>query len=100
MIIRVTDTAIDPEDLESCQRAVRGQIQPAFEHLPGCHGIELHVRVDERHGDLIEVAAVSRWDDVEAMETAVRSEGYAEAMGVLRPMFQQAPIVRIFEVVD
>ncbi|MDQ3770893.1 MAG: antibiotic biosynthesis monooxygenase [Actinomycetota bacterium] len=100
MIVRVTDTAIDPEDLARCTEVVRDKVKPAFDSLPGCRGIEIHVRVDERHGDLIEVAAVSRWDSVEAMESAVRSEQYAEAMSDARRLFHQAPIVRIFEVAE
>jgi quinol monooxygenase YgiN len=100
MIIRVTDTAVDPEDLESCRRLLAEQIRPIFEEALNCRGIEIQVRVDERHGELVEVATVSRWDDVAAMEAAVRSEEYADAMAELRPLFQQAPIVRIFEVTD
>lgn len=100
MIIRVTDTAVDPEDLERCTRMLRERISPALVNLSGSRGIEIHVRVDERHGDLVEIAIVSRWDDREAMEVAVRSEDYSHAMAELRPLFQQAPIVRIFEVVD
>ena len=55
--------------------------------------------MDERHGDLVEIATVSRWDDRDAMEVAIRSEEYSDAMAEFRPLFQQAPIVRIFEVV-
>jgi quinol monooxygenase YgiN len=99
MIIRVTDTAIDPEDLERCTHLLRDSIAPALGKLSGSRGIEIHVRVDERHGDLIEIAVVSRWDDRDAMEAVIRSEDYAEVMAELRPLFQQAPIVRIFEVV-
>ena len=100
MIVRVTDTAIHHEDLERCKRVHREQVRPAFDLLPGCHGIEIHVRVDERHGELIEVAAVSRWESVEAMESAVRSREYADAMADIRGLFQQAPIVRIFEAAE
>ena len=99
MIIRVTDTAIDPEDLERCTRILRDRIAPALAQLSGGRGIEIHVRVDERHGDLVEIATVSRWDDRDAMEVAIRSEEYSDAMAEFRPLFQQAPIVRIFEVV-
>jgi quinol monooxygenase YgiN len=99
MIIRVTDTAIDPEDLERCTRLLRDRIAPDLAQLSGSRGIEIHVRVDERHGDLVEIATVSRWDDRDAMEVAIRSEEYSEAMAEFRPLFQQAPIVRIFEVV-
>jgi quinol monooxygenase YgiN len=99
MIIRVTDTAIDPEDLERCTRLLVDRIVPALAQLSGSHGIEIHVRVDERHGDLVEIATVSRWDDRDAMEVAIRSEEYSDAMAEFRPLFQQAPIVRIFEVV-
>jgi quinol monooxygenase YgiN len=97
MIIRVTDTAIDPEDLERCRQLTREQVAPAFEKIAGCRGIEIHVRIDERHGGLVEVAAVSRWESVEAMEAAVRSESYSDAMADIRGLFQQAPIVRIFD---
>lgn len=100
MIIRVTDSAVDPEDLERCRRLLSERIRPLFEERLGCRGIEIQVRVDERHGELVEVATVSRWDDVAAMESAIRSEEYAEAMGELRGILQQAPIVRIFEVAD
>jgi len=100
MIVRVTDTAIDPEDLERCTRLLGERVKPALAGLSGSLGIEIHVRVDERHGDLIEVAVVTRWDDRETMETAIRSEEYADAMSEMRPLFQQAPIVRIFQVVD
>jgi len=99
MIIRVTDTAVDPEDLERCTRLLGDRIAPALTKLAGSRGIEIHVRVDERHGDLVEIAVVSRWDDRDAMEVAIRSEEYSDAMTELRPLFQQAPIVRIFEVV-
>jgi len=100
MIIRVTDTAIDPEDLDRSTSLLKERITPALASLSGSRGIEIHVRVDERHGDLVEVAIVSRWDHRDAMELAVRSDEYAEAMAEFRPLFQQAPIVRIFEVVD
>ena len=99
MIVRVTDTAIDPEDLERCTRLLVDRIAPALAQFSGSRGIEIHVRVDERHGDLIEIATVSRWDDRDAMEVAIRSEEYTDAMTEFRPLFQQAPIVRIFEVV-
>jgi len=99
MIVRVTDTAIDPEDLERCTRLLVDRIAPALAQLSGSRGIEIHVRVDERHGDLVEIATVSRWDDRDVMEVAIRSEEYTDAMTEFRPLFQQAPIVRIFEVV-
>jgi quinol monooxygenase YgiN len=99
MIIRITDTGVDPEDLERCKQLLGDRIAPALSKLAGSRGIEIHVRVDERHGDLVEIAVVSRWDDRDAMETAVRSEEYTDVMTELRPLFQQAPIVRIFEVV-
>jgi|SRR5688572_27548348 quinol monooxygenase YgiN len=98
MIIRVTDTAIDPEDLDRCTQLLGDRIAPALSQLSGSRGIEIHVRVDERHGDLVEIATVSRWDDRDAMEAAIRSEEYTDAMAEFRPLFQQAPIVRIFEV--
>jgi len=98
MIIRVTDTAIDPEDLDRCTQLLVDRIAPALSQLSGSRGIEIHVRVDERHGDLVEIATVSRWDDRDAMEAAIRSEEYTDAMAEFRPLFQQAPIVRIFEV--
>ena len=100
MIIRVTDTAIDPEDLDRCTRMLKERISPALTSLSGSRGIEIHLRVDERHGDLVEVAVVSRWDHRDAMELAVRSDEYTDAMAEFRPLFQQAPIVRIFEVAD
>jgi quinol monooxygenase YgiN len=99
MIIRVTDTAVDPEDLGLCTQLLSDSIAPALAGLSGSRGIEIHVRVDERHGDLVEIAVVSRWDDRDSMEAVIRSDDYSEVMAQLRPLFQQAPIVRIFEVV-
>lgn len=97
MIIRVTDTAVDPEDVERAQELLHSVVRPACERIDGCQGIEVHVRIDEHHGSLVEVAVVSRWASRETMDAAMRSESYADAMGEMRALFQHSPIVRIFE---
>lgn len=97
MIIRVTDTAVDRGDVERSQELVRSVVRPALEGVEGCEGIEVHVRIDEHHGSLVEVAVVSRWATRQAMDSAVRSDEYGDAMADIRALFQHSPIVRIFE---
>lgn len=100
MIVRVTDTAVDPGDVERSQELVRSVVRPALEEVDGCEGIEVHVRVDAHHGNFVEVAVVSRWATREAMDAAVRSDEYGDAMADIRALFQHSPIVRIFETSD
>jgi quinol monooxygenase YgiN len=100
MIIRIFDTSLDRDDVELAKELFRDQVRPAFQKWDGCHGIDMHISVDEHSGDLVEVAAISRWDSRDAIEKAVVAEEYDEAMEGLKKLFQQTPIVRHFESVE
>jgi heme-degrading monooxygenase HmoA len=100
VIIRIFDTAVDPNDIEKAKELFRSQVEPAFAKFGGCNGIEMAMGVEEHSRDLIDVVAVSRWDSQEAIAEATRSEEYAEALKEIRALFMEAPIVRHFEVVE
>jgi heme-degrading monooxygenase HmoA len=100
MIIRIFDTAIDPNDVEKARELFRTQVSPAFGRFDGCLGIEMALGIEEHSGDLVDVAAVSRWDSLDAIQAAIASEAYGEAMSDMRTLFMQAPIVRHFEAIE
>lgn len=100
MIVRIFDTAIDPGDVERAKELFRSQVEPAFIKFPGCHGIEMYIGVEDHSGDLVEVAAVSRWETVEAIGKAIDTDEYSEALAELRKLFVQSPLVRHFERVE
>lgn len=100
MIIRMFDTALDPEDVEKAKGLFRDQVQPAFEGFGGCHGIEMFLGLEPHSGGLVDVAAISRWGSMSDIEKALDSEDYQNAMSDLKKLFAQAPIVRHFESID
>lgn len=97
MIIRLFDTSVDPGDVEQAVALFGSDVSPAFDSFDGCHGIELLVGVDEHSGDLVELCAISRWDDRGAIDAAIGSDDYVRALAEFRKLFQQTPIVRHFE---
>lgn len=100
MIIRMFDTAIDPDDVEQAKELFRTQVRPAFESFDGCHGIDMYMGLEPHSGGLIDVAAVSRWDSRTAIDAAIKTPEYDEALVELKKLFQQVPLVRHFEIVD
>ena len=100
MIIRIFDTAMDPDDIEDGKRLFRDQVIPAFAAFEGCHGAEMSLGIEEHSGDLIDVVSISRWDSMEAIQKATKSEDYQEALAEIRKLFQRSPIIRHFELVD
>ncbi len=100
MIIRIFDTAMEPHEIERAKQLFRDDVKPAFETFEGCHGVEMTIGVEEHSGDLVDVAALSRWDSLEAVQAATATEEYQEALAGIRTLFRQAPIVRHFELVD
>ena len=100
MIIRIFDTAIDPDDVEKAKELFRAEVRPAFDSFPGCHGIEMAMGVEEHSGDLVDVAAISKWDSIEEIEVARGTQEYEAALAGIRKLFQQTPIVRHFELVE
>ena len=99
-IIRIFDTAMDPADIEKAKKLFREQVRPAFEEFPGCHGIEMNLGIEEHSGDLVEVASISKWESFDAVNTAVATDDYKEALEEIRKLFARSPIIRHFEVVD
>jgi quinol monooxygenase YgiN len=100
MIVRIFDTAMEPDDIERAKELFRDQVRPAFADFDGCLGIEMFMGIDEHSRDLVDVAAVSRWESMAAIEKATALPEYEEALKEIRELFQQAPIVRHFEAVD
>ena len=99
-IIRIFDTAMDPDDIEKGTRLFRDQVRPAFEAFDGCRGIEMNLGIEEHSGDLIDVASISRWDSMEAVQSAIHTDEYRDALAEIKKLFQRAPIIRHFELVE
>lgn len=97
MIVRIFGTAMHPDDIERAKDLFRSDVRPVFESFDGCAGIEMCLGVEEHSGELVEVAAISRWDSIDAMERGLATSEYEVAMTELRKLFAQAPIVRLFE---
>ena len=100
MIVRIFDTAMDPADVEKGKELFRDKVRPAFDSFPGCHGVEMVIGVEEHSQDLVDVASISRWESLESIEQATTSDEYKEALEEIRKLFQQAPIVRHFELTE
>lgn len=100
MIIRIFDTAMDPDDIEKGKRLFRDQVIPAFHAFDGCHGAEMNLGIEEHSGDLVDVVSISRWDSMEAIQVATKTEEYQDALAEIRKLFQRSPIIRHFELVD
>lgn len=100
MIVRIFDTAMDPADIEKGKQLFRDEVKPAFERFEGCHDVEMVIGVEEHSQDLVDIASISHWDSLEAIEKATSSDEYADALDEIRRLFQQAPLVRHFEVAD
>jgi heme-degrading monooxygenase HmoA len=100
MIIRVFDTAVDPEDVGRVKQLHHDQVGPAFSRFEGCLGLYMGVRTEEHSRDLVDVVAISKWESLDAIERAIGSEAYAEALHEMRRLYQQSPIVRHFEVFE
>lgn len=100
MIVRMFDTAMTPEDIEKGKELFRNDVKPVFEAFEGCLGVEMVIGVEEHSKDLIDIASISHWESLEAIQRATASPEYVAALDGIRKLFQQAPIVRHFEVAD
>jgi quinol monooxygenase YgiN len=98
MIVRIFDTAMDPDDIDKAMQLFRDEVIPAFEAFEGCESIEMTVGVEEHSGDLVDIASISRWQSMESVQAAVATKEYKEALTDIRKLFQRAPLVRHFEV--
>src|SRR5437764_1706844 len=97
MITRIYDTSIDPDDRERAEQLFVSHVRPTFERFAGCHGIEMLIGIETRAEDLLEVAAISWWDSMDEIESALSSQEYEVAMAELRSLFVKPPYVRHFE---
>ena len=100
MIVRIFETAVQPEDVDKGRELFRQRVVPIYEAFDGCRGIEMQIGLDEHSKDLVTVVAVSRWDSMEAIDAATERPEYSEALTEIRKLFQQTPIIRHFEVDD
>jgi len=100
MIIRIFDTAVDPDNVERGRQLFKEHVRPAFEGFAGCHGIEMLIGLKPGSGGFIDVTAISRWESVEAIGAATQTEEYDESLRELRELFEKTPIVRHFESAD
>ena len=98
MIIRLFETAIEPEDVDKGREIFRRDVIPVYAEFEGCKGIEMQVGLDEHSGDLVTVVAVSRWDSMEHIEAATQKPEYSGALTEIKKLFQQTPLIRHFEV--
>lgn len=96
--LRLYQSAVDPADVEEIQRLFVGRLLPVMTACPGCVGMELAVSVEPNAGGLVGGAAISRWTSLEAMADAVASPAVLEALGSVRLLLRQEPVVRVFEV--
>jgi quinol monooxygenase YgiN len=100
MIVRIFSTAVDPEEIDQGIEIFKSDVVPAFGGFDGCHGVEWFVGLEEHSGDLVDVTAISRWDSVEAIESATAGKDYERALARLRELFRQTPIVHHYRTVD
>ncbi|MDQ4145456.1 MAG: antibiotic biosynthesis monooxygenase [Actinomycetota bacterium] len=98
MIVRIFTTSVEPDDVDEGVRIFKEQVKPVFEGFEGCRGIDWYVGLDEHSGDLVDVTAISRWESSEAIESATSSRAYDDALGSLRSLFRENPIVRHYRV--
>lgn len=100
MIVRITQTTIDPSDADAVEETYRSVIKPAFESFDGCERFEMGVGIEERSGDLAEIVMISHWSNLEAIEAATHGPGYRRVMEAVKELFQQSTIVHHFHAFD
>lgn len=97
-LLRFFQTAVDPADLDEVRRLFADDLLPVYRAFPGCVSMELLLSSERHPGGLLECAAVSRWDDPEAMSEAMESRAAKEAQVRIFELLRQEPLVRVFEV--
>jgi quinol monooxygenase YgiN len=99
-IMRLLQSAVDPDDIDTVKRLFADDVVPVFEALPGCLGIELLVSVESNAGGLVEGAALSRWTTRDAMEEGMGSRRVSEAQVRVFELLRHEPVIRVFEVAE
>jgi quinol monooxygenase YgiN len=100
VIVRIFNTAVDPEEVDEGVRLFREHVKPVMEAFDGCQEVDWYIGVEEHSGDLVDIAAVSKWDSVEQIEAATNSPEYEEALSELRQLFRQNPIVHHYRSIE
>ena len=98
MFLRYFSTAVDPSDLDEVRRIFEEDIQPAFEAMAGCTGLELVVSTEKSAGGLVDGAVLSHWASLEELNAALESRTVAESMVRILPFLQIEPVTKTFEV--
>ena len=96
MIIRIFQTAVEPDDVERGKQIFRSEVKPVFDNFEGCHGIDLLIGVEEHSRGYVDVATMSRWDSLEDIRASEQSPEYQGALGAMRELFRQTPLVHHF----
>ena len=97
-LLRIFQTAVDPADLTQVRQLFADDVLPAFGDVPGCLSMEFVLAVEHHPGGLLECAAVSRWESVDAMREAMEMRVVKEAQVRLFQLLRQEPLVRVFEI--
>ena len=88
----------------AARRGLGGLIQAAQLQRLRVHHAPVPRDLDDHHrmfgGDLVDVAAISRWESMDAMNEALKTPEYDESLRELRQLFEETQIVRHFEIAD
>lgn len=99
-VIRIFQSAIHPADVEIVRRCFAEDVRPAFEAADGCLSIELAINAEAWTTGLIEGTAISKWEGLEAMETALESRALQESQVRIQQYLRTLPLVQIFTVLE
>lgn len=98
-LLRMFQTAVDPADLDEVRRLFTDDLLPVYRQFDGCVSVELALDTDHHAGGLVELAAISRWKDPDAMGEAMHSRAAREAQVRIFELLRQEPLVRVFRVI-
>lgn len=96
--LRIFQSAVDPADVDDVRRLFIDDVQPAFLSRPGCIAMELVINTEKNAGGLVDGAAISRWESLDAMDAALQSREIREALVRILQLLRQEPLSRVFEV--
>ena len=96
--LRIYQSSVDPSDVDAVRRLFSDDVKPVFKSCKGCLSMELAVNVEPNAGGLVEGAAISRWESLEAMTEAMSTREVKEAIVRVRELLQQEPVSKILEV--
>ncbi len=98
--IRLYQSAVDPSDVDGVRQLFEDDVRPAFEATVGCSAIELLISTGENAGGLVDGCALTRWDSLDNLESALDSHPVREALVRVRALLRQEPVTRTYKVLD